>query len=243
MAETTLIPFKAFSYPYCSEKVPLSHSTKTKDLDVWGKHIAGATPRIMIEGAAVWGWGSEAKFLCVYDAKVNTTFDISESWDRITLQLHMFPCQIFEIIPKTKDSNLQSGVRARNFLKSLDKFVTSKNCLLRMRPDTKALPASSVQIEEVETTELFEGLIDEVEDGIAFVTLIDNKGDDSYIEVPCEDLQENKIECNPGNLFSFVFKKRNNWEAVELKPIKRPVITQEELDDLDKYYGDKYGDV
>ena len=96
---------------------------------------------------------------------------------------------------------------------------------------------------EDELTESFECFITEIDDDVAYVTLVDDVGEKSYMEIPVEDLKKNKIEHKPGAIFSFLFKRRGEWEAVELSPIERSPMKRSEIDDLINYYKEKYGDV
>ena len=90
----------------------------------------------------------------------------------------------------------------------------------------------------------FEGQICHIENDIAYIKVIGENGEESFLEdLPKEDLVSAKILFTEGNVFSITLKRFCGWEKIIFKLIKRPKITQEELDELEKYYNDKYGDV
>ena len=90
----------------------------------------------------------------------------------------------------------------------------------------------------------FEGQICHIENDIAWIHVVDEDGEESDMEeMPREDLESAKILFKEGNIFSFTLKLFYGWEKITFKPIKGPVITQKELDECEKYYNDKYGDV
>ena len=91
--------------------------------------------------------------------------------------------------------------------------------------------------------EKFECLITNTMDKIAFVHLIGKKQEESYMEIPFEDLERCKIDCKAGELFTTVFKKWRDKEKMTFIPLDRKSVTQKEFDELTKYYEEEYGDV
>ena len=93
--------------------------------------------------------------------------------------------------------------------------------------------------------EKFECLITNIVDDVAFVHLhsTGEKLEESYMEIPFEDLEKYKINCKIGELFTAIFRKWKDWEKMTFIPLVRESVTQKEFDDLKKYHEDKYGDV
>ncbi len=87
----------------------------------------------------------------------------------------------------------------------------------------------------------FEGFITSIGEGMAYATLIDDKGEKSYINVKLDELKANNVECKAGTIFLFFLNE--DEDSVEIKPIERTHISTEEFDALLKYYEDRYGDV
>jgi len=197
---------------------------------------------IQIKGIAAWGLTGKEEWWAILHKIEETPLDTIISTRQIVLRISMYPDQFFEITAPLKENVVEA--------ESLDRFVTGlKSFVIKEGYQFKALPISKVPLAllapmaEDEVTESFECFITEIDDDVAFVTLVDDIGEKSYMEIPLEDLKKNKIEHKPGTIFSFLFKRRGEWEAVELSPIKRSPMTRSELENLLNYYKEKYGDV
>jgi hypothetical protein len=193
---------------------------------------------IKIEGIAAWGSAGEGKWAFKIG---KTPIDTIISTRQIVIQIYMYPT-VFEITTPQKEH----GIKTENldkFVTGLKNFVTKKGYQFKALPATKIPPALPSPIEETEVTESFEGFITKIEDNLAFVTLVDDAGEKSYMEIPIEDIQRDKIECKLGIIFSFLLRRRGNWEKVEFSPIQRPSMTKAKIDELINYYKEKYGDV
>lgn len=196
---------------------------------------------IKLKGFAVWGLVGREKWAILHNIGEDP-IDTTISTRQIVLKIKTHPVQVFEITVPIQEH----GVEVENidrFVTGLKGFVIKKGYYLKALPTSKvplALPAPMV---EAEVTESFEGFITEIDDDVAFVTLVDDVGEKSYMEIPLGDLKKSKIEHKPGTIFSFLFKRRGEWEAVELSPIKRSPMTRSELENLLDYYKEKYGDV
>lgn len=90
---------------------------------------------------------------------------------------------------------------------------------------------------------IFEGLITEIQGDFAKIGLIDKEGGKSWLEISINDLENSKIICKPGCIFSFILITLFKWEKVFMFPIKRKVLSKEDFDLLIKFYKDKYGNV
>ena len=90
----------------------------------------------------------------------------------------------------------------------------------------------------------FNSFITSVEDSVAFVTVIDEDLEKSYMEIPVEDLKNSNIECKAGIIFSFTFRKWLMWEKVIFIPssIKRKPLSEEEINHTMNLY-EKYKDL
>lgn len=91
--------------------------------------------------------------------------------------------------------------------------------------------------------ESFECLIRNIENDVAFVDMIDEEDETSYIEIPKEDFDKFKIEFKAGNMFYLILKYFMGWEKCTMTPIKRKLISKEESGKLTKYYEKKYRSV
>ncbi len=89
----------------------------------------------------------------------------------------------------------------------------------------------------------FEGLIQRIENDIAYIEVVDEKGKVSYLEFPVSELKKNEIEIKIGIIFSIVLEERNGKEEISIFPLEAEVLTVEEYEKLLKYYEDNYGDV
>jgi len=196
-----------------------------------------------IKGLYMWGSAGTEWWNLLFETK-ELPPDTTISTDRIVLRvsMHPYPVQMFEITATKKDL-LADIKNVKYFLNNLRYFIAKSGYQLKAFPATISPPALPPPIDAAEITELFEGFITALENNIASVTLVDDSGEKSYMEIPCEDLQKFKIECKAGALFSFSLKRRGDWESVELAPTHRPPMTRAELDKLLDYYEEKYGDV
>ena len=91
--------------------------------------------------------------------------------------------------------------------------------------------------------EYFEGLIECIENDIAYVEAIGNDDETSFMEIPKDDLINSKISFKAGVIFSFVLKQFCGWEKMIFKPIKRKKIKQKDMDSSHMKYKKKYGDI
>ncbi len=89
----------------------------------------------------------------------------------------------------------------------------------------------------------FECFIDYIENNIASITLIDEDGEKSSMEIPKDIFISSKINFKVGTIFSFTFRKFYGIEKVTFKPIKKKMITTKERNKIIKKYDDKYGDL
>lgn len=197
---------------------------------------------IQLEGIGAWGSAGNKKWV-IFPTTEEPSPDTTISTQQIILRIRIYPAEFEITIPEKQLANVES---MELFLSSLRRFVTGKGYGFKALPMAKllpALPAPPAIVDDIEITESFEGFITKLEGNVASVILVDDSGDKSYMEIPYEDLKKHKIECKPGILFSFVFKRRGDWETVELAPTHRPPMTRAELDKLLNYYEEKYGDV
>lgn len=173
-----------------------------------------------------------------YDAAIDTTI----STQQIVLQISMEPVQRFEIkLGQYRGHGKRQGWGV--LLNELSTVVREKGYEFKRLPAAELQSALPAPVVEVEKSESFEGLITRVQNNIAFVTLADNDGNESFAEVPVEDLEKSGIEVGGGVIFSFILRQRGDWEKVELAPIKPTIMTDAEFDKLFEYYKDEYGDV
>jgi len=94
--------------------------------------------------------------------------------------------------------------------------------------------------------EEFECLITSVIGETAFVYLMGKEKEESYMEIPIEDLEKNNIECRAQERFTIIFKKWKEWEKMTLiswSSCTDMPETQEDMDKLTKHYEEKYGEV
>ena len=94
--------------------------------------------------------------------------------------------------------------------------------------------------------EKFKCLITNVVGKTAFIYLIDKEKEESYMEIPIEDLEKNNIECKAGEKFTTILKEYKGWEKITFIPgpvLANVSLTQEEIDKLTKHYEEKYEDV
>lgn len=197
---------------------------------------------IKIKGIAAWGLVGKEEWWAILHKIEETPLDTIISTRQIVLRISIYPDQFFEITAPPKENGVEAESLGR-FVTGLKSFVIKEGYQFKALPISKvplALPAPMV---EAEVTESFECFITEIDDDVAYVTLIDDVGEKSYMEIPLEDLKKNKIEHEPGTIFSFLFKRRGEWESVELSPIKRSQMTRSEIEDILNYYKEKYGDV
>lgn len=196
---------------------------------------------IKLKGFAAWGSVGREKWAILHnigEAPIDTTI----STRQIVLKINTHPVQVFEITVPIQEHGIEVE-NIERFVTGLKGFVIKKGYYLKALPTSKGPLALPAPMAEDEVTESFECFITEIDDDVAYVTLVDDVGEKSYMEIPIEDLKKNKIEHKPGTIFSFLFKRRGEWEAVELSPIKRSPMTRSEIDDLLNYYKEKYGDV
>ena len=103
-----------------------------------------------------------------------------------------------------------------------------------------SLPRTFSYPKAVETSDQFDAKINNVENGVAHVSLYDSNGKESFVEIPEEEIKDNKITCRKGISFKFSTKQRGEWEAVEMKPMPAPKMPAKEFGELVEYYREKY---
>lgn len=200
-----------------------------------GKHIK-------IKGMALWGYAGaeDEKWGVIFSDVEEPSLDTTASTRKMAFRISTHPIHLFEISPSREE---YSDDEFAELIESFDHFVKERGCQLKPLPFAQAplaLPGSALDIEQ---TESFEGLITDIEDNVAFVTLVGESESESYMEIPCGDLQKYEIECKEGIIFSLLLKHRGDWEKVEFARTERPPMMKSEFDDLLKYYEEKYGDV
>lgn len=200
-----------------------------------------------VKGVGIWGGGKSKEWIALFNKDEgekwtgllgqmkDLSIDTSVSTNQIALRIHMQPGQLFEIAySKEQLGNVE---RMGIFIDNLKDFVVSKGYEFKAIPTTKFLPEP---IEETEKTIVFEGLITKIENNIAFITLADDSGNESFMEISIEDLKKDSIDSRIGVIFYFILKQKGDWEKVELAQIKRTKLTTKEFDSLYKYYEDEY---
>ena len=89
----------------------------------------------------------------------------------------------------------------------------------------------------------FDAYIFKVEDDIAYVQVVDDDGEKSYMEIPSEVLEGDNIKFKTGVIFHITHKRLGKWEKIEMFPSKKAVVTQREVDKILEGYREKYKDV
>jgi len=92
--------------------------------------------------------------------------------------------------------------------------------------------------------ENFGCFITEIEDDIAYITLC-NDDKKFYMGILLKDLKNRKIECKVGTIFTAVYKELSwlKWSVFIFSPSERPSYTKEEIEAVQKYYEDRYGEI
>lgn len=82
-----------------------------------------------------------------------------------------------------------------------------------------------------------------IEDDIASITLCDKNGEKSYMDIPIDDLEANGVVCETGKIFRLTVTMLLGWQKISFIPLPKIPIFKEEVEELRKYYEEKYGDV
>ena len=92
--------------------------------------------------------------------------------------------------------------------------------------------------------EKFGCFITNIEDNIVYADLCnDNKRFNMGILL--EDLEKRKIKCKVGTIFTAIYKSSiwSHWAIFIFNPSKKLSYTKREIEEVRKYYEEKYGDV
>ena len=82
-----------------------------------------------------------------------------------------------------------------------------------------------------------------IEKDTAYVKIIDEDGEISYMDILLKDLLPSGIQPKVGTIFQFIHTTFLNWEKVVFKKVPKKIITNEEIQESLKKYQEKYGDV
>lgn len=168
--------------------------------------------------------------------------DLDVSGTKIVLIINIGDVHSYRIVPSVQPHELNLD-DLRMFLGNLRSFSRQNGYLLQELPGNKMRAALPPPIEDVIETQTFECFITSADDDVAFVTLVDNDNEKSYMEIPRKDLIQSKTKCKPGTIFSLVFHRQGAWEKVEFIPSKQSQITKEDRLNTLTHYEDRYGDL
>lgn len=82
-----------------------------------------------------------------------------------------------------------------------------------------------------------------IEKDIAYVDIIDENGETSFMDISLKDLLSSRIQPKVGTIFQFIHTTFLNWEKIVFKKVPKKIATNKEIQKMLKDYEEKYGDV
>lgn len=97
--------------------------------------------------------------------------------------------------------------------------------------------------EGYECVDIFSCFIDEVRDGIAYISTNNSEDIMHHMDIPRKDLEDNKIKDEAGICFILELKKKGDLEKLVFTPIEWKKMTKKEIQERLEYYRQEYGDI